>query len=73
MAVLDTKARKALPKSAFGLPGARKFPMPNKGHAMIAAKDAKMDADSGHITKAQEKKVDKMAEKILAKDDKTKK
>jgi hypothetical protein len=72
MAVLDTKDRRNLPKEAFGLPGARKFPMPNRGHAMIAAKDAKMDKDAGHITKAQENKVDKKAEAILAKGDKKK-
>ena len=33
---LTTKKRKSLKKSSFGLPGERKYPMPDKAHAKNA-------------------------------------
>jgi hypothetical protein len=33
---LSTKDRKKLPKSAFALPGKRKYPIPDKAHARNA-------------------------------------
>lgn len=36
MAVLTTKERKDMPKSEFGVPGERRFPMPDKNHARNA-------------------------------------
>lgn len=75
MAVLDAKARKALPKSAFGLPGARKYPMPDKSHAENAKARATQMVNAGKLSKADEKKIDRMADEIIKKDggEKTKK
>ena len=36
MSKLTTKARKELPKSDFGMPGSRSYPMPDKAHAANA-------------------------------------
>ena len=36
MAKLTTKEREALPKSDFGLPGKKAYPMPDKSHAANA-------------------------------------
>ena len=36
MATLTTQDRKDLPKSDFGIPSEKRFPMPDKGHARNA-------------------------------------
>ncbi len=36
MAKLTTKQRKKIPKGEFGLPGEKKYPMPDKSHARNA-------------------------------------
>ena len=36
MAKLNAKARKAIPTSEFGMPGERKYPMPDASHAANA-------------------------------------
>ena len=36
MATLSAKRRGSLPKSSFGMPGSRKYPMPDKSHAANA-------------------------------------
>ena len=63
---LTSSARKALPKSAFGLPsqapGAGSYPMPDKKHAALAKSFAKRFASS-----AQEKVIDSKANKVLGK------
>lgn len=75
MAKLTSKERNALPKEAFGLPGARKYPMPNKSHAENAKTDATQMVNAGKLSKADEKKIDHMADKIIKEDggEKTKK
>lgn len=60
MAKLTTKARKALPKSEFGLPGAKAYPMPDKTHAANAKARAAQFA-----TPSQKAKIDAKADKIL--------
>ena len=49
---LDAKARKKLGKSAFALPGKRKYPIPDKAHARNALARV---AQNG--TKAEQRKV----------------
>ncbi len=67
MAKLTAKARKALPKSAFGEPGSRKYPMPDKAHAANAKARATQQEKKGNISKSTEKKIDAKANKILGK------
>lgn len=65
MAVLTTKKRNALPKSAFGLPGSEKYPMPDKAHARNAKARASQMVKAGKLSAASKAKIDAKANKIL--------
>lgn len=72
MAKLTTKKRKSLPKSDFGLPKEKKYPMPDKSHAANAKARATQMVKKGKLSKAQESKIDAKANKILGKKKKKK-
>jgi hypothetical protein len=65
MATLSTRKRDSLPKSKFGLPEERKYPMPDEAHAANAKARAAQQVRKGTITKAEEKKIDRKADSIL--------
>jgi hypothetical protein len=65
MAKLTTGQRNALPKSAFGLPGKKAYPMPDKSHAANAKARASQAVNSGRMSKATAAKIDAKADKIL--------
>lgn len=65
MAELSTRKRKAEPKSDFGLPDERKYPMPDKSHARNAKARASQQARKGTITAAEKKQINRKADKIL--------
>jgi hypothetical protein len=65
MADLTTKKRKSLPKSDFGMPGERKYPMPDKSHARNAKARASEMEHKGRISKATEEKIDRKADRKL--------
>lgn len=67
MAKLTTKKRKALPKTSFGLPGERKYPMPDRSHAGNAKARAKQQYNKGSLPLDALKKIDAMANKKLGK------
>jgi hypothetical protein len=67
MAKLTTKARKALPKKDFALPGERKYPVENKSHAANAKARAQQQYDKGNISKGTLSKIDAKANKVLGK------
>lgn len=67
MAKLTTKARKSLKKSSFGLPGQRKYPMPDKSHAANAKARATQQVKKGNLSKASEAKIDAKANRVLGK------
>jgi hypothetical protein len=67
MAKLDTKKRNALPKSSFGEPGKRAYPMPDKSHAANAKARASEMVNKGKLSKGTESKIDAKANKILGK------
>ena len=67
MAELTTKKRDAEPKSDFGLPDERKYPMPDKSHAANAKARATQQRKKGNLTKAEETKIDRKADSILDK------
>jgi len=67
MTKLTTKARKKLPKSEFGLPSEKKYPMPNKAHAANAKARASQEVKKGNLSESQRKKIDAKANKILKK------
>lgn len=67
MAVLKTKDRKKLKSSTFGLPAERKYPMPDKAHAANAKARATQMVKKGKLSKVEEEKIDRKADKILGK------
>lgn len=67
MADLSSKKRNALPKSSFGLPGERKYPMPDKSHAANAKARASQQVAAGNLSPSSAAKIDAKANKILKK------
>jgi hypothetical protein len=67
MAELSAKQRKSIPKSEYGLPDEKKYPMPDKSHARNAKARAAQQEKKGTITAAEEKKIDRKADRILNK------
>lgn len=67
MAKLTTKKRNSLPKSDFGLPGSRKYPMPDKNHAVKAKGRATQQVEKGNLSPASKAKIDAKANRILGK------
>jgi len=77
MADLDAKKREKLPTKDFGLPekartkAAKKesgnYPMPDKAHARNAKARASQQQNKGRITAAEEKKIDRKADRVLGK------
>src|SRR5262245_24751091 len=64
---LDQKKRDSLPDSTFGLPDERKYPMPDKAHARNPKARASKQQNKGRISAAEEKKIDRKADRILDK------
>lgn len=65
MAVLRAKKRNSLPASDFGLPGERKYPMPDRAHAANAKARASQMEARGRITPAQKAAIDAKANRKL--------
>lgn len=65
MAKLDAAERRDLPKSDFGEPGSRAYPMPDREHAGNAKARAKQMLKRGHISQAAYDKIVAKADGIL--------
>lgn len=65
MAKLSSGARKRLPKSDFGLPGRKAYPMPDKSHAANAKARASQAVNAGRMSKSTEAKIDAKANRKL--------
>jgi hypothetical protein len=65
MATLTSKSRSALPKKSFGLPGSRKYPMPDKSHAANAKARASQQAAKGNISPTTKARIDAKANRVL--------
>jgi hypothetical protein len=68
MAKLKSSARNKLSDSTFGLPGQRKYPMPDKSHAVNAKARATQMVSKGKLSSASKSKIDAKANKILGSD-----
>ena len=66
MAKLTKKQRDKLPDSKFALPG-HKYPVEDAAHARNAKARAAQQVKAGNLSKADEKKVDAKADKVLKK------
>ena len=64
---MSSRRRKSLPKSVFGLPGSRRYPMPDKAHARNAKSRAAQAQKAGNLSKKDEERIDRKADKILDK------
>ena len=64
---LTTKKRNKLSSSTFGLPGQRKYPMPDKSHAANAKARATQAVNAGRMGKSEERKIDAKADRKLGK------
>ena len=67
MSKLTTKARKALPKSDFGLPGKKAYPMPDKARAVNAKARATQQVKAGNLSPSSKAKIVAKANKIIGK------
>lgn len=65
MAKLSPKKRESLPKSDFGLPGSRSYPMPDASHARNAKARASQQANKGNLSQSAKAKIDAKADKVL--------
>lgn len=70
MAPLTSKARNALNDKTFGLPGQRKYPMPDRSHAANAKARASQQVKKGNLSKAKAALIDAKADRVLGKSDK---
>jgi hypothetical protein len=67
MAKLTSGERKGLSRSSFGMPGERKYPMPDKSHAANAKARASQQEAKGNLSASSKAKIDAKANKILGK------
>ena len=67
MSVLTAKKRNALPKSAFGEPKERKFPVNDAAHAKNAKARATQMVKKGKLSVSEKAKIDRKADKVLGK------
>ena len=67
MAILKAGPRNALADRAFGLPGKRAYPMPDKNHARLAKSGASRALHVGNITSAEKAQIDRKANAKLRK------
>ena len=75
MAELSAKKRENLPAKEFGLPEKARtktqkkesgnYPMPDKAHARNAKSRAAQQRKAGNVTKQEEERIDRKADKIL--------
>lgn len=65
MAKLTTKQRKALPKSEFGLPAQRAYPVDTHNRAANAKARASQQLKAGNLTPSQKKQIDAKANAML--------
>jgi hypothetical protein len=62
---LSTEERKELPKSKFGLPGARKYPVNDRGHAVAAKARATQQVNAGNLSPSSKAQIDRKANAVL--------
>jgi hypothetical protein len=67
MADLSSKSRKGMKSSTFGLPGSRKYPMPDKSHAANAKARATQMVKAGKLSSSSAAKIRAKANRVLDK------
>jgi hypothetical protein len=64
---LKAATRNAIPSSKFGLPGSRKYPMPDRSHAANAKARASQMVKRGKVSEASADKIRAKANRVLGK------
>ncbi len=67
MAKLSSEERNNIPKKEFGLPGERKYPMPDRAHAANAKARASQMVKKGKLSEASKEEIDSKADRLLGK------
>lgn len=67
MAKLTSEKREDLPKKEFGLPGERKYPMPDASHAANAKARSSQMLSKGKLTEKAKAMIDRAANKVMGK------
>lgn len=65
MAKLTAAARRAVPKSEFGLPSEHKYPMPDRVHAANAKARATQMVEKGKLSASSAAKIRAKADRML--------
>lgn len=65
MSKLTAGKRNALPKSSFGMPGKRAYPMPDASHAANAKARASQAVNAGRMSSSTESKIDAKANRVM--------
>lgn len=65
MAKLNAAERKRIPKSEFGLPSKRAYPMPDASHARNAKARASEMERKGRLSMSEKREIDRKADKKL--------
>jgi hypothetical protein len=65
MAKLKAASRNALSDRAFGIPGERKYPMPDRAHAANAKARATQQVRKGNLAPATAAKIKAKANRVL--------
>jgi hypothetical protein len=65
MANLTAGSRNALADRVFGLPGSRKYPMPDRSHAANAKARATQQVKAGNLSSSSKARIDRKANRIL--------
>ncbi len=66
MAKLTIEKRKKIPKSEFGLPGSKSYPVNDRAHAANAKARATQMVKKGKLSKSSKEKIDVKANRVLA-------
>lgn len=67
MSKLTAAKKNHEPKSDFGLPEQRKYPMPDASHARNAKARASQAVHAGKLSASDKKKIDAKADRVLGK------
>lgn len=67
MGKLNAAKRNKIPGSEFGMPGERKYPMPDKSHAANAKARATQMVNKGKLSESSKEKIDAKADRVMGK------
>jgi hypothetical protein len=67
MTKLRAAERNKIPAKKFGLPGQRKYPMPDRSHAANAKARATQQENAGRLSASQKAEIDRKANAVLGK------